>query len=305
MIVSNAITEVPSRAAVAKEGARLHPGGALHAVEGFLIERLRFVAIAVSCVILGVCAMTVYQGARSALADDTLTGSIIIPARVGPSIPADAWRPVRRPMEIIALQAAQVERLPSSYSAHRRGDERRDTLAFGHFEEARPDVGVALLRNAAAWRDPMIVEAARRQSERGVSIDRRSQPEPLPTKFGTLDVSEAAFSGEGQIRKACLVFRSTQPVSGIGIEGWFCAAPGTAAERPALACMIDRLAVLKAGEDVALRSWFQEAEKRRQPCPSQQVSGGRKPTWMDQDGKRPAIRGDDVTGSIRRERPRN
>jgi hypothetical protein len=54
---------------------------------------------------------------------------------------------------------------------------------------------------------------------------------------------------------------------------------------------------LKAGDDKDLRKVFSEAEQRRRPCPSKAVTAGRKPTWLDADGKAPGIRGD-ITGSI-------
>jgi hypothetical protein len=309
MIVSNAIAEARAQSADGWRG-RTHPvtsraARMVAAAELFLVDRLRPVAIAMAALVLLASCVTLLGGLRAPAVDDGLTGSIVIPARLAPAPAADRWRPVRRPVEVIALPAGQLERLPVAYAAHRRGEDRRDAIAFGTFDDPRPDIEIALLRGPSAVAEPLPLAAARRQAERGVAIVRRGQPQRLATKFGPLDVSEAAFSDDGGLQKACLLFRSAEPPGGIAIEGWMCAAPGAAPERPALACLVDRLAVLRSGEDVALRAYFQEAERQRKPCPVQATAGGRKPTWLDHDGQRPPIRGEDTTGAIRRERQRS
>jgi hypothetical protein len=303
MIVSNAVGPDDARRATdaVAEGPRL-ASRLWRGVEDFLIERLGGVALVTSALVAAVCALALAEGARPPAREEGITGSVRAQSRPAVSPAPEAWQNLRRPIEIVSLQATLTEKLPISYSAARRGDERRDLLSFGHFDDDRPDIGIALRRGGPPARETLLVDAARQQAERGVSVVRGSRPDRLDSKFGALDIGEMEFLHATGVRKACIAFRSSERAGGIGIEGWYCAAPGAPAERPALACLIDRLTLLRAGEDVALRQFFQDAERRRAACPPQAVSAARKPTWLDQDGRRPDIRGELVTGSLRRTR---
>ena len=149
---------------------------------------------------------------------------------------------------------------------------------------------VATLQNQPS----LFIDMTRQQAERGVAVTRAGAAGRLPTKFGELDVADMTFQDHQGRSQTCLAFRSDGT---IGLTGWYCAPQSAGVERPELACFIDRLALIKSGEDKDLRRFFAEAEQRRTPCPTTRISTGRKPTWLDSDGKAPQMRGD-VTGSI-------
>jgi hypothetical protein len=277
---------------------------ALRRAEEFLLDRLQALALAAAGMIVLVCCLTLIDGARSPKRDELVTGSVAAQSRP-PAPPApEAWRPLRRPIETLALQSAMTDKLPISFVSARRAGGRRDQLTFGYFDESQPDMGIAVRRAETATADGLLVEVARHQAERGVAVRRAGRSERLDSKFGPLEIGDMEFAHEGGMRKACLAFRSADWPRGIGIEGWYCAAPGAAVERPVVACFVDRLTVLRAGEDQVLRQFFQDAERRRLSCPPQAQSAARKPTWLDQDGRRPSMRGEEITGSVGRQRQR-
>ncbi|MGL4239716.1 MAG: hypothetical protein ACRCTI_01255, partial [Beijerinckiaceae bacterium] len=198
--------------------------------------------------------------------------------------------------------APQFERTPAVYGARRTArNDREDSLTWQSTAPGGPEARIALVRSAQPLAPPsLFIDMTRQQAERGVAVTRAGQSGLLMTKFGPVEVADMAFSDAGGGSQACLGFRTAPDGESPVLTGWYCAAQGAAVDRPELACFIDRLTLLKSGEDQALRRFFAEAEPRRRPCPTARASAGRKPTWLDHDGRAPAMRssGDDVTGSI-------
>jgi hypothetical protein len=216
-----------------------------------------------------------------------------------PSLPD--WQPVRKPAELMTLTAPQFERAPAVYAARRSSrNDREDSLTWQPGAPGGAEARIALIRSASPAAPPsLFVDMTRQQAERGVAVVRAGQSGLLATKFGPVEVADMTFSDAGGAAQACLGFRTAPDGDSPVLSGWYCAAQGAAAERPELACFIDRLTLLRSGEDQGLRSFFQEAEKRRRPCSTTRTTAGRKPTWLDHDGRAPAIRGaDETTGSI-------
>ena len=271
-----------------------------NALENAAIQHMKILALGASCAILGlavIMAMPAPNPVQVASTDPVTVGSIPIAARV-PARPE--WQDIRKPMELITLQSPQMDRIPLNYRARRSGaGDREDALIWSGQAQQAADAEIAIIRRYSAAQAPSLyVEISRRQAERGVAITRNGMPSLLSTKFGKLEVADMTFTDDQSRLQSCLGFRSVAP-SEIGVAGWFCAPQGASVERPELSCFIDRLSLLKSGEDQKLRHYFTEAEKRRQTCPTTRISTGRKPTWLDSDGKAPAIRGD-ITGSISR-----
>jgi hypothetical protein len=270
------------------------------AVENVAIRHLKVLALGASCAILGlatILAMPSPQPVQVASGDPVIVGSITPQARV-PARPE--WQDIRKPVEMIALQSTQMDRIPMTYRARRSlAGDREDALIWSGGGQQTTEAEIAVVRRTSAAQAPSLyIEISRRQGERGVAITRNGMPGLVTTKFGKLEVADMTFTDGQQQAQACLGFRSVVATE-IGLAGWFCAPQGASVERPELSCFIDRLSLLKSGEDHKLRQFFTEAEQRRQACPTTRVSTGRKPTWLDSDGKAPAIRGD-ITGSIPR-----
>lgn len=64
----------------------------------------------------------------------------------------------------------------------------------------------------------------------------------------------------------CLGFMKTFANPSLRFEGWSCRGETVAARRAAIACLLNRLVLLKAGNDAALAELFARAELRRTDC---------------------------------------
>jgi hypothetical protein len=292
------------RAAQLPEAA---PRSVLRRVEDAAIENIGAISIGVSASIILLAAAIVLQvrmtgAAEERAVDPIVSGSITPDIRPPPG--AD-WQSVRNPPEIISLTAPQFGRATATYAARRSSaGDREDSLTFVAPDAGGAEARIALVRQRGfAQSSSLFVTMTRQQAERGIAVTRAGRPDQLPTKFGLVEVADMMFNDASGTAQACLGFRSSADAGQPAIAGWYCAAHGGVAERPELTCFIDRLTMLKSGEDQALRRFFTEAEQRRKPCPTTRQTAGRKPTWLDHDGRVPAIRGsDEVTGSIGRTR---
>jgi hypothetical protein len=267
--------------------------------EDFAIDNMRNLALGAAGAILGLATIMASSGPalQPASIDPVIVGSITPAARV-PS--QQNWQVVRKPTELVALQAPQFERQPMLYQArvNPQGD-REDALIWQGAAANLPEAQVTITRRVNGGMAPsLFIDMTRQQAERGIAVTRAGMPGLLPTKFGDVEVADMGFTDEANRSQACLAFRTSLKTSTIGLSGWFCAAQTAVIERPELSCFIDRLALIKSGEDKDLRRFFTEAEQRRRPCPTTRVSSSRKPTWLDADGKAPPLRTPDITGSI-------
>jgi hypothetical protein len=272
-------------------------------IENFAVDNVKGIAVGASAGIILLAAATTMnlrwsQPAPMIAADPISVGSVRTETRV-PSQPE--WQVIRKPVEIMALQAPQVERTPAQYGARRTSrNDREDSLIWQGATPGGVEARIALVRNVAAGSAPsLFVDMTRQQAERGVAVTRAGAPGALMTKFGPLEVADMTFSDASGVSQACLAFRGAPSGDAPMLGGWYCGAQATAVERPEVACFIDRLTLLKGGEDQALRRFFTDAEQKRRPCPNARISAGRKPTWLDHDGRAPRLRdGEETTGSI-------
>ena len=286
--------------------ARLQPASGppqsiVQRIEDFALENMPSLALGASGALLTLSALLAWSGpsVQYALNDPATVNSITdLPS----GRPAPTWQAMRKPVELISLQAPQFGRQAAVYSARSSvSGEREDALLFETSQPELPEARLSLRRSAYPQaQTTMFVEMARQQAERGMAITRAGNIGKLSTKFGDIDVADMVLADSAGRGQSCLAFRSEGTIS---IAGWYCAPQAAAAERPEVACFIDRLSLLKAGEDRDLRRFFAEAEQRRRPCPTSRTSTGRKPTWLDSDGKVPAMRSD-ATGSIGAKTPR-
>jgi hypothetical protein len=291
------------RTAVGKPG----PAPLVKRIENFAVDNMKSLAVGASAAVLLMGAAVLFTGPSSLSkpagsvqnVDAGTTGSVAGQLRA-PALPE--WQVIRKPQEIIALQAPQFEKMTAGYSSRRSSrNDREDAVLFTSNAPGGPEARIALTRSAEPTSAPsLFVDMTRRQAERGVSVTRSGAPGLVMTKFGAVEVSDMTFGDAGGASQACLAFRRLPEGHEPMLSGWVCAPQGQAVERPELACVIDRLSLLKSGEDQNLRRWFAEAEPRRRVCPTGRNVAGRKPTWLDQDGRAPAIRGaDDIhTGSV-------
>lgn len=198
--------------------------------------------------------------------------------------PPPRWVSIERPLEVFSLSLPQFASAARLYKAERfegaRG--RRDTIVFGDLAPGSSFLAVAVHRDAAeAAGFPTVARALT-----GIDAGGAGLAAPMKTKFGAIPTAEIALAD-----RACLVFEQFEPAITASIEGVFCPPVGKVADRRTLACAVDRLDLMSAGSDTAIRRYFAEAERRRDFCGMGQVASvGTKPVWLDADGERPRLR---------------
>jgi hypothetical protein len=270
----------------------------LRRFEDFTVNHMQSLAIGAAGAILSLSSMMLFWSPAQThiQADPMVVGSILS----ADTISARAkWIAIKKPVQIIALEAPQVSGITPHYSASRteQGDH-QDSLSFDAQSLKRPELRVTLTRgNAHGVAPTLYIDMIRQQSEHGVAVSKAGQTGMVQSKFGALEVADMTFTKSDDSARACLAFRSAVDSSLIGISGWYCAANMAVAERPELSCILDKLILLKGGQDKELRRYFTQAENARTPCVAARSSSGRKATWLDTDGKVPTFRSD-ITGSI-------
>ena len=205
------------------------------------------------------------------------------------------WIKIARPVAMFGLDSPELERQTPSYEAQRSQDGagRRDDLSFGTFGEARPHLQLRLLveHGASQLPQPFVVAVVRDAAERGMSMLRSGQAIAITTRFGPIETADATLS-DGTASRPCIAFRKSPGEMKLGLSGWWCGSPGRPADRQQLICLIDRIDLLSAGEDRALRTAFGRSELNRQPaCAAPRLAAsGRKVSWLDADGRTPPLK---------------
>lgn len=223
------------------------------------------------------------------------------PARVATAAPAPApanpWIEVRHPLKFYSLETAEFGREPIAYEARRRsqGNGREDTMVFGGSipgEKRSLLISVYRRGKESEPEGRFFVELARQAARAGLSVVHAAQPGDLQTRFGAFEVADIALTtptGEA----SCLGFRLNHDDPSLRISGYAC---GTAAQpfgRRELACTIDRLDLVAAGEDRELRRFFAASEQARGAgCGGARGTSKQRAAWLDKTGERPALRGE-------------
>jgi hypothetical protein len=208
-------------------------------------------------------AFFVLSGESGAMSQERETAAL--PTSAGPEKPA--WIPVIRPIHLFALEAPELIKAAANYDAVRSttSDGREDNLSFG--SAARVDalfmrVSVYRLGSEAKDPAPFFVDLSRRAASVGLAVGKTTPGEAMPTKFGDMEIAEIKLT-MNEVERSCLAFRRALPGEKLRLAGWYCAPAGSFAGRAGLSCLINRLALLSAGDDDTLRDSFVAAERRR------------------------------------------
>ncbi len=205
------------------------------------------------------------------------------------------WVRIPRPIALFGLESPELDRQSPVYEARRSQDgmQREDVLTFGAFSEAKPHLLLRLVtdRGEDPLSQPFLITLMRDTAARGMSVLRSGAPTGIETKFGLVETSDATMS-DGETSRACIGFRHRGGESHLAMSGWWCGGEKRPADRQQLICLIDRLDLLSAGEDQALRAVFARTELNRQGAcsPPRLSASGRKASWLDADGRTPALK---------------
>ena len=206
-----------------------------------------------------------------------------------------SWVRIARPVAMFGLASPELDKQTLSYDAQRNqtGSRRRDDLSFGAFNDERPHLHLRLLveHDADQLSRPFVIALVREAAERGMSVERSGLATAIATRFGPVETADASFS-DGEANRPCIAFRKSPGEIPLGLSGWWCGTPNRPADRQQLICLIDRIDLLSAGDDRALRSAFARTELSRQPAcaPPRLAASGRKTSWLDADGQAPALK---------------
>lgn len=190
----------------------------------------------------------------------------VVPVLAAP--PPPAWVEVIRPFTAFDLAGGPYAKLPMTYAARRDigGTARQDTLTYGTAQPGTPFLRLMFYRRGAepAPTTTGFVDAARLAAGAGLAITRSGLGSTLPTRFGTVEVAGVAVSRADR-SATCLAFRLADPGTAAVLEltGLACGTDERPADLATLACTIEKLDLVSAGDDEDLRAVFVAAERRR------------------------------------------
>jgi hypothetical protein len=215
-------------------------------------------------------------------------------AAASPTLPTKpVWAPITRPIQIYALDAADVAGTLANYEARRHISDngREDVLSFGTFDGVSPYVRLSIYR---APQDipssSFFLDMARTAADAGLWIGHNTVASPLVTRFGPFEAADIAL-GASNDPSICLGFRFFAGSPVLRITGFYCGTTTHPADRSALKCLLNRLDLVSAGDDVPLRDFFVEAESRRSDgdCGLSRLVG-QKSNWLEVSAAKPALR---------------
>jgi len=212
-----------------------------------------------------------------------------------PARAAVNWVPVKKPVAVFNLEAPETEGAAFTLQVFAQGRYSRQDMLTWRAESrrrasaARPEIRLIVERfeKEMPTHRPLYADIALRAADAGASIERMSPAQELATKFGGIEAADAIVAFEGG-PLSCLVFRRID-TAGLTLAGWYCGSSERPADRVSLACFVNRLDLVSAGQDKALKRLFSEAELRRQGCRSARHAG-RKMTWLDHEAPVPPLK---------------
>jgi hypothetical protein len=212
----------------------------------------------------------------------------------------EGWVMIGRPIALFGLESPELDKR-STYEARRSQDSQRreDVLSFGEFADSKSFLSLKFQVNRdaqvqkalAGLAQPFVITLVRESAARGLSVGRSGAATMIETKFGTVETADIGLS-DGAAGRACIAFRHLDASAHLSFSGWWCGSEARPADRAQLICLIDRIDLLSAGDDPELRASFARTElNRRQGCSVPRLAAtGRKGSWLDADGKAPALR---------------
>ena len=248
----------------------------------------------------------------------TLATMLAAPQReVLQSLAADtqpqSWTEINHPIALYDLSGTEFAKLPRLAHARRHQPDgaREDMLTFGAPGLTKPLLRLSLLRTGhegAAQNvsgpdsvaEPLADDLARLAGFSNESVTDLRGETAISTRLGTMTVADVRLWDDG-VPRPCLGYRGFPGGSdGLRILGFACGISGKPIERFALACTIDRIDLLSAGDDRRLRSIFVAAERETtSSCTDGRIRSagglmtavGARSTWLDRDADLPPLRG--------------
>jgi hypothetical protein len=110
----------------------------------------------------------------------------------------------------------------------------------------------------------------------------------IDSKFGP--VALLGFAGQAGDSRRCLGFMKNFEAANLRISGWSCQGETRPTRRAAIACMLNRLTLLTAGNDPKLAELFARAELKRADCTPRNATTALSADWVT-GAQNPRLRG--------------
>lgn len=179
--------------------------------------------------------------------------------------PHEGWRAAAHASPAFAVSQFDTAGATAAYEVFLNGREgRRDVLRWSAGQA--PVAGLRIDRPGAelavSAMIPLLVEAGFHAD----GLDEAQAAGVVESKFGPVKL--LSLIDRSGAAAPCLGFTKTFAAPSLRFEGWSCQGETPAAQRAAIACLLNRLVLLKAGNDVGLAELFARAELRRTDCAS-------------------------------------
>jgi hypothetical protein len=195
----------------------------------------------------------------SGLAIDTVEAAVPLRHR-------DTWTPAVRPQPGFAAPVADFSGRSESYEILRHAEGgRKDILRWSAALAEAPLSQLELYRPGAelvAFAPPAAEIAARATFGRTDAVQAAGV---IETKFGPVALVRFSREVSGKPHP-CIGFAHSFDAPRLQISGWTCQGQTTQVQRQSIACVLDRLTMLSAGNDPKVAELFARAELRRTGC---------------------------------------
>ncbi len=225
-----------------------------------------------------------------------------------------SWMEINHPIALYDLSGTEFAKLPRVFRARRHLPDggREDVLTFGAPGSSKPYLRLSLLRTKqdpavpngdghdAEGHETLADDLARLAGLGDQSVTALHSTSSLSTRLGIVTVANLQLWDDG-LPQQCLGFRGFPGGSdGLRLTGFACGVASKPIGRSTLACAIDRIDLLSAGDDRRLRAIFVAAERepgsscaegRTRSAGGLMTAVGARTTWLDQDADLPPLRG--------------
>lgn len=206
-------------------------------------------------------------GALALIMADLYAGTVI--DTVATAVPLrhrDSWTQAARPQPAFAAPVADFSGRSESYEILRHAEGgRKDILRWSAAIGEAPLSQLELYRpgtELVAFAPPTAEIAARATFGRTDSVQTAGV---LETKFGSVALVRFTSEASGKPRP-CIGFAHSFDAPRLQISGWTCQGETPQVQRQSIACVLDRLTMLSAGNDPRVAELFARAELRRTGC---------------------------------------
>lgn len=262
---------------IALDHSVLNTSGIHPALRSFA-EECSAVAVRILAYVSGLAILAV-------IAADLFAAVPVAANAAAPALPG--WIPASRPHPAFAISKLDLSNRTDAYEILRHPEGgRKDILRWAASAGDAPTAEIEVYRPGDELSAFASTEAdlAARMGRRGAG-----DVEPagvIDTKFGS--VTLLRFSGAvAPGRQACLGFTKMFESPSVRISGWSCQAHSLAAQRTLLACTLNRLILLSAGNDPRMAELFARAELKRDTCGTTTTASA---NWIA-SGEAPQLRG--------------